>query len=347
MRFIDFRSDTASPMTDNMRQSILDAMVGDDVLGEDPNVQALEQMSARLFGKEAALLVCSGTMANQIAIMALSSPGDEVIVPGCSHIYNLECGGLGALSGVQVRPIYPGHSRFGPEDVEKAIRPPSVQFPRTSVLCLENTLDLNRGIPVSPEDQQAMTHIAHQSNMAVYLDGARIFNSAIALDLPLEDFGSSVDCLQFCLNKGLSAPVGSVLVGGGEFIDKARRIRQRIGGAVRHIGYMAAAGVVALNEMIPRMAEDHRNAARLREGLMNLDDRLIEAEGPFTNIVRLDVGAARRHADQIADGMLEFGIRIKEVDESTCRMVTHFGVREQDVDAALNAAKVVFGRGAA
>lgn len=344
MKRVDFRSDTASPMTDAMRRAVQDAVVGDDVLGEDPSVNLLEEKSARLFGKEAGLLVASGTMGNQIAMMTLSHPGDEIVVFAPSHMYNLECGGLAALSSVQVRPIPPGGAQAGPDAVAAAIRPQGVQYARTTVLCLENTLDLNRGIPVSPEAQQAMTDVAHRHGARVYLDGARIFNAAIALNRPLADFGASVDCLQFCLNKGLSAPVGAVLVGDRAFIDEARRIRQRIGGAIRHIGYMAAAGVVALDEMIPRMAEDHENAARLRIGLMELDARLIDPAGPFTNIIRLDVAATGRDIGQFVDAMLKAGIQVKRVDDAVCRMVTHSGTRAADVETALAAARSFFGR---
>lgn len=329
-------------MTDSMRKAMLEAVVGDDVLGEDPSVNQLEEKSARLFGKEAGLLVASGTMGNQVAMMALSAPGDEVVVFAPSHMYNLECGGLAALSGVQVRAIQPSGAQAALDELAAAIRPQGVQYAHTSVLCLENTLDLNRGIPVPPEAQQAMADLAHRHGARVYLDGARIFNAAIALNRPLADFGASVDCLQFCLNKGLSAPVGAVLVGDREFIDRARRIRQRIGGAIRHIGYMAAAGIVALEEMIPRIAEDHRNAERLRAGLKGLDERLIDAQGPFTNIIRLNVAATGHSTDQVAAAMLEAGIRIKRVDASICRMVTHSGTSEQDVDAALAAARAVF-----
>ncbi|CAM5221512.1 L-allo-threonine aldolase [Castellaniella defragrans] len=330
-------------MTDAMRKAMLSAVVGDDVLGEDPSVNQLEEKSARLFGKEAGLLVASGTMGNQVAMMALSVPGDKIVVFAPSHMYNLECGGLAALSGVQVRPIQPTGAGARLDELEAAIRPRGVQYAHTGVLCLENTLDLNRGIPVSPETQQAMADVAHRHGAKVYLDGARIFNAAAALGRPLADFGRSVDCLQFCLNKGLSAPVGAVLVGDRAFIDRARRIRQRVGGAIRHIGYMAAAGIVALDEMIPRIAEDHENAARLREGLRAVDERLIDPdEGLFTNIIRLNVAATGRSTDQVTDAMLKSGIRIKRVDASICRMVTHSGTRAEDVDAALAAARAVF-----
>lgn len=342
MKFVDFRSDTASPITDRMREAIQGAVIGDDVLGEDPNVQRLEALSARLFHKDAAVLVTSGTMGNQIALMALSAPGDEVALGETSHVYNLEGGGLAALAGVQARPVrtLPG-AGMDLADLEHAIRPSGIQSPRTRVLCLENTLDLNRGIPVSPADQQAAADLAHRHGVKVYLDGARIFNAAVAFDRPLADFGASVDCLQFCLNKGLSAPVGAVLVGDRDFIDRARHIRQRIGGAVRHIGYMAAAGVIALEEMIPRIAEDHRNAARLRDGLRALDERLVGTGESFTNIVRLNVGAAGRTADEVVAGFLKSGIRVKNVDPATCRMVTHSGTTADDVEAALAAAKRV------
>lgn len=343
MKLVDFRSDTASPISDRMRDAMVNAVIGDDVLGEDPNVQRLEALSAQLFQKEAAVIVASGTMGNQIALMTLASPGDEVVVYDSSHIYNLEGGGLAALAGAQVRPVQaPPRSGLDLNVLEHAIRPGGIQSPRTRVLCLENTLDLNRGIPVTPEDQQAVSDLAHQHGAKVYLDGARVFNAAVALDRPLSDFGASVDCLQFCLNKGLSSAVGAVLVGDREFIDRARYIRQRIGGAVRHIGYMAAAGVVALQELTPRIALDHQHATRLRDGLRAISGRLVGTDESFTNIIRLDAGAMGLQAVQVVDGFRKFGILVKNVDPTTCRMVTHSGTTADDVEAALDAAQAVF-----
>lgn len=342
MRFIDFRSDTASPITNGMRTAIQEAIVGDDILGEDPNVNRLEEMSAQLFGKEAALFLPTGTMANQVALMSLTAPGDEAVLFGCSHIYNLECGGLAALSGVQVRAIESDDLGAAPSRIAQAVRPSGIQYAHTRVLCLENTLDLNRGIPLSPTMQQEMADAARRNGAKVYLDGARIFNAAVAHDRPLAEFGASVDCLQFCLNKGLSAPVGAMLVGDKPFIQKARHIRQRLGGAARHIGYMAAAGVVALDEMIPRMAEDHRNASRLRDGLRAIDECLVDVHGHHTNIIRLNVAGTGRDVDDVVAGMLKSGIQIKKVDNEICRMVTHSGTSAADVDAALEAVRQVF-----
>ncbi len=335
MKILDYRSDTASPLTPEMFGAIEAAVVGDDVLGEDPTVRRLEEMSAELFGKEAGLFVASGTMANQIAIMALTVPGDEVVVGEQSHIYGLECGGLAALSGVQARPLGAVEGRFAPADVESAIRPAGLQFSRTRVLCLENTFDLNRGIPLPPDYQDEMADIARRHGVTVYLDGARIFNAAVAFDTELRQFGRSADCLQFCLTKALSAPIGSVLLGSAGFIERARMIRQRIGGGMRQVGYMAAAGVVALEKMLPRIQIDHDNARRLRDGLARIDERLVELNAPSTNIVRMNVAAAGREVDRVIQALSERGVRIKKVDERTCRMVTHSGIESADIDAAL------------
>jgi threonine aldolase len=340
-KFIDLRSDTASQPTDEMRTAMANAIVGDDFLGEDPTVERLETMSAAMFGKEAGLFVISGTMANQIAIMALTQPGDEVIVGSEAHIYNLEAGGLAALSSVQARPLRAEQGRFSAEDVREAIRPKGLQSSITRVLCLENTYDLNRGIPLPRAYMQEMADIARQHDAAVYLDGARIFNAAIACDTPLDVLCQPIDCMQFCLSKGLAAPVGSVLTGTREFIARARWMRQRIGGGMRQAGHMAAAGIVALEKMLPRLRDDHKNARHLAEGLASLDARIVDPAAVLTNIVRADFSAAGRTAAEIAAACAAHNIKVKPIGTSTVRMITHWGIEREDIDAALNVYRAI------
>jgi threonine aldolase len=343
MKLLDFRSDTVTQPTEEMRTAMASAVVGDDILGEDPTVQRLERMCATMFGKEAGLFVISGTMANQVAIMALTQLGDEIIVGEDTHIYNLEVGGLAALSGVQARPIRAEQGRFSPDDVKKAIRPRGVQSAISRVLCLENTYNLNRGIPLNLDYLKEMADIAHSHDMTVYLDGARIFNAAAAFNMSLAELCQPVDCLQFCLSKGLAAPVGAVLAGTKAFIDRARWIKQRVGGGMRQAGHMAAAGIVALEKMQARLQEDHENAAYLAEGLAAIDKRLVDLEALRTNILYIDFGAAGRQATPIVNELLKNNVKIKQIDEGACRMITHWGIDKGDIEIVLALYKKILG----
>lgn len=334
--FLDFRSDTVTQPTPAMREAMAAAVVGDDLLGEDPTVARLEAMAAERFGKEAGLLVISGTMANQVAVMTLAGRGDEILAGEEAHIYNLEVGGVAALSGVQIRPLRASAGRFDPSDVRRAIRRPGIQSPETRVLCLENTYDLNRGIALDAGYVEEIAGIAHAQGVSVYLDGARIFNAAACFGTTVRDLCAPVDCLQFCLSKGLAAPLGAVLVGPRETIEPARRMRQRLGGGMRQAGHLAAAGIVALETMSERLAEDHANAARLAAGLAAIDDRLVAAEAPATNIVHVNLGAAGFDAELVTSSLFDLGVRIKPLGEGACRMVTHWGLSRDDIDVALD-----------
>lgn len=331
----DFRSDTVTQATPEMRKAMQEAEVGDDILGEDPTVKKLEAMSASMFGKEAALLTVSGTMANQIAIMALTQLGDEIILGEETHMFNLEAGGLAALSCVQARPIASRLGQFDAKAVKKAIRPKGVQSPVSRVLCLENTYDLNRGYPLSPEYQAEMALLAREHDMAVYLDGARIFNAAEVFKADLKQMAKDVDALQFCLTKGLAAPFGSILLGTQSFIDKARWIKQRIGGGMRQAGHMAAAGIVALTTMRGRLHEDHTNALRLAKGLAGIDERLVDVDKVKTNVVQIDFEPVGKEAEFVAAELLKQHVKVKIIGPSSCRMITHWGITGEDVDYAV------------
>lgn len=338
-RVIDLRSDTLTLPTQAMRDAMRDAVVGDDILGEDPTVQELERRSASMLGKEAGLFVISGTMANQVAVMALAERGDEIIVGAEAHVYNLEVGGLAALSQVQVRAVKAERGQFPEDAVRRAIRAPGLQAPITRVLCLEDTYDLNRGIPLGPEYVQRMSRIARERGVAVYLDGARIFNAAIALGARAADIAAPADAAMFCVAKGLSAPVGSVLVGSRPFVEKARWIRQRIGGGMRQAGHMAAAALVGLSEMVDRLAEDHRNARLLAEGLSRIHRSLVDLELPMTNIVHMDFRALELTGAEVARGLGELGVKVKVIGEHEARAVTHHGIDAADVEAVLAAVR--------
>lgn len=335
--FKDFRSDTVTQATPAMRQAMMDAVVGDDILGEDPTVKKLEDLSAAMFGKEAALLTVSGTMANQIAIMALTQLGDEIILGEETHMYNLEVGALAALACVQARPIPSLEGHFAVRDIQKSIRPRGVQSPVSRVLCLENTYDLNRGYPLSPAYQAEMAELARNHGLAVYLDGARIFNAAEALRCDVKELAKDVDALQFCLTKGLAAPFGSMLVGSQPFIEKARWIKQRLGGGLRQAGHMAAAGIIALETMRERLHEDHTNACRLATALAAIDERLVNVKQVKTNVVQIDFEQTGKDAAFVTAALLQQQIKVKPIGPFACRMITHWGITADDVDYAVQA----------
>ncbi|HVJ47665.1 GntG family PLP-dependent aldolase [Desulfitobacterium sp.] len=335
----DYRSDAATLPTFEMRQAMANAEVGDDFSGEDPTVRYLENMSAHMFGKEASLFVISGTMANQIAIMTATQHGDEVLVGEESHIYNMETGGLAALSGVQTRPLRSTEGQFDFQDVRRAIRKRGIQFPITKVLCLENTYDLNRGIPLSEEYMTEISILAHRHDLLVYLDGARIFNAVTALKVEPKIFCQGIDVMQFSLCKGLSAPVGCILLGSKDFIERARRIRQRIGGGMAQAGHMAATGIVALKTMIDRIQDDHLNAKRLAIGLANLNESLVDVEKTLTNIVQIDLKSIGKDAFYMDNALQAQGIKVKIIDSTTCRLVTHRGITDNDIDETIDVIK--------
>jgi len=340
-KILDFRSDTVTQPTEAMRAAMAAAVVGDDIMGEDPSVARLEALAAARFGKEAALFLISGTMANQVAVMALTQLGDEIIVGEESHLFNLEAGGIAGLSGVQARPLRSEAGRFDADAVRRAVRPRGVQSPQSRLLCLENTYDLHRGIPLPAEYLQAMADLAHERDLLVYLDGARIFNAAVSQNTTVAALCAPIDALQCCLCKGLAAPVGAMLVGSQAFIDRARWVRQRLGGGMRQAGHMAAAGIVALETMSLRLGEDHDNARRLAEGLAGIDARLVDRSLPLTNVVQIDFGAAGWDATPVVAALQARQIRIRQIDAARCRMVTHWGIDREDVDAALAALRQI------
>ncbi|MEX0975256.1 MAG: GntG family PLP-dependent aldolase [Bacillota bacterium] len=337
----DFRSDTVTLPTQQMRDAMATAEVGDDILGEDPTVDTLEALGARMLGKEASLFVVSGTMANQLAVMTATQLGDEILVAEESHIYNLEVAGMAALSGVQARTLKSVNGRFNLSDLDRSIRSPGVQFARTRMLCLENTFDLNRGIPLPPSYIAEVAAITHRHELFCYMDGARLFNASVALNVPLTSLCADVDAVMVALTKGLAAPIGALLCGSVSFVERARWMRQRIGGGMRQAGHMAAAGIVGLETMMGRLEEDHQNAKRLVEGLMSIDPSLVEPASGQTNVVQLRFDALGIPATQVVEALLQRGIKIKLIGEYACRMVTHWGICRDEVDLALREIRTV------
>ena len=338
MKLIDLRSDTVTQPTDEMRRAMAAAEVGDDVFGEDPSINELQERAAAVLGKEAGLLTSSGTMSNLISTLAYSSHGDEIVMGDQAHMFWNESAGQAALAGVQTR-LVPNDSqgRMDPDDVAAAIRPPgNLHFPRTSMLCLENTHNRCSGGVLTPEDTKSVCDVAHEAGVPVHLDGARIFNAAIALEVPAAELVREVDDLSFCLSKSLSCPVGSVLVGSQEFIDNARRWRKMLGGGMRQAGVLAAAGLVALDTMVDRLAEDHQNARRLAHGLANIDGLNVDPEQIQTNIVFFEVDAKLGTAADMIAALERQDVKVSYPGKQSIRMVTHRHITAEDIEEALS-----------
>ncbi len=347
MAFIDLRSDTVTKPTEEMRAAMAEADVGDDVMGEDPTVNRLEQMAAEMLGKETALLTSSGTMSNLIAALSHCRRGDEVIMGSEGHMFWNEVGGAATLAGVQVRTVpNDAQGRIDPGDVEAAIRPlGNLHFPRSSLLCIENTHNRCNGGILTPADTRNVCDVAHASRLAVHLDGARIFNAAVALEVPAKDLVADVDDVSFCLSKGLSAPVGSLLCGGQEFVEQARKWRKMLGGGMRQAGVIAAAGIVALETMVDRLAEDHSNASRLASGLSRIPGIRLEPAIFHTNIVFLELEAELGSVHEFISHLGQHGLKVSYPGGRRIRLVTHRHIIPDDVDQAVEiVASVAEGR---
>ncbi len=339
MDWIDLRSDTVTLPTPEMRQAMANAELGDDVFGEDPTVNRLEaQMAARL-GKEAGLFVPSGTMGNLTALLTHCGRGDEVILGDLSHSFLYEAGGMSALGGIHpfTVPNQPdGTLRL--DDIESAIRPENPHFPISRLICLENTHNRCGGVPLTPEYTRKVGDLARQYSLKLHIDGARIFNAAMALEVPVTELAAPADSVMICLSKALCAPVGSVLCGDEEFIQRARRVRKQLGGGMRQAGVIAAAGVVALENMVDRLAEDHKRARRLAERLREIPGLSLEWEEPPTNMVYLQFTQdALINAPELVQICSEKGIKLSALGPRRMRLVIHYWIDDQAIDTVVNA----------
>jgi threonine aldolase len=336
MKVVDLRSDTVTLPTPAMRQAIYHAELGDDVFGEDPTTNRLEKMAAQRVGKEAAMLIASGTMGNLVCLLTHCRRGDEVILGDKSHSFLYEAGGMSALGGIHPRTVDnqpDGTMRL--EDVEAAIRGDNVHFPRTRLICLENTHNRCHGSALTPEYTDAAAALARSRGLLLHLDGARIFNAAVALDVDVKELTRNVDSLSFCFSKGLSAPVGSMVCGSGQFIAEARRARKVLGGGMRQCGIIAAAGIIALERMVDRLAEDHANARRLAEGIADIQGLSMDMARVQTNIVYFELVNSQPTAETLVKRLDEKGIRLLQTGPSQLRAVTHYGITTEDVDFTL------------
>jgi len=327
-----------------MRKAMAEAEVGDDAYGEDPTVNQLEKTAAARMGKEAGLFVVSGSMGNLVSALAWCERGTEAVCGVDSHLLVNEMGAIAALGGVQMRPL--SNNKRGlldADEVDASISPTSGMFPRTALLCLENTHNRGNGAAFSVDELTPLAEVAHNRGLAVHIDGARIFNAAVALGVPVAELAAAGDSISFCLSKGLSCPVGSVVCGDREFIDRARRLRKTVGGGMRQAGIIAAAGIVALDTMVDRLADDHANAQRLAKGLAGLPGLSVNPEDIETNIVYVDVAdgdgpglaAALKERGVLANGRFDW-----------VRFVTRNGLTAEDIDASLDVLASVAKQGA-
>lgn len=339
---IDLRSDTVTLPTEEMRRAIYTAEVGDDVYGEDPSVNRLQEMAAEMLGKEAAILVPSGTMGNQVSILAHTRPGTEIILEADSHIYYYEAAAASVFGGIQPRPLPGKKGSLSAALVEWAIREDDIHLPPTSLICMENTHNRAGGTVVPLEDMQAVYDVACRHNLPVHLDGARIFNASVASGVPARDYAACATSVQFCLSKGLGAPVGSLIVGPRDFMEKALRWRKRMGGGMRQAGIIAAAGIVALETMIDRLAEDHANARLLADGLAGLKGIEFNPADVETNIVIVKPTAMSIR--RLGDELEKRGILTVVIEPDRIRFTTSREVNRSDIEKTIAAVKDILAR---
>jgi len=321
-----------------MREAIYHAELGDDVFGEDPTTNRLEKIAAKRMGKEAAMLVASGTMGNLVCVLTHCKRGEEVILGDRSHMFLYEAGSMSAVGGIHPHTVInqpDGTMRL--EDIEAAIRGSNVHFPRSRLICLENTHNRCYGSALTPQYMESVAKLAADRGLSMHLDGARVFNAAIALRVDVTELTCHADSVSFCLSKGLSSPVGSLICGSSQFIAEARRNRKVLGGGMRQSGIIAAAGITALEQMVDRLTEDHENAKRLAEGIARIPGLSIDLGKIHTNIVYFDMADEQFDAETLVKQLADRGIKILQVAPRRIRAVTHYGISSEDIDLALAA----------
>jgi threonine aldolase len=336
MKILDLRSDTVTLPTPAMRQAMYEAEVGDDVMGEDPTVNRLESLAAEMMGKEAALFVASGTMGNLVSILTHCQRGDEVIMGDRAHTFFFEVGAASVFGGLQVHTV-PNEldGMLDPQNVLGAIRGGDIHFPPTGLVCLENTQNLCGGCALSPEQMESVCLPVKERGIPVHLDGARIFDAAVALGVDVKELTRNADSVMFCLSKGLCAPVGSMVAGSVEFVHRARRHRKMVGGGMRQAGILAAAGIVALTEMVDRLADDHKNARVLAKGLRDVKGISPSLHGVQTNMVFFNLVADRLTPLELLVALQSEGIKVGHHAGRLFRAVMHHGIEEEDVQHVL------------
>ncbi len=341
---IDLRSDTVTKPTPAMRKAMVEAEVGDDVFAEDPTVNALQEKVAHLLGKEAALFVPSGTMANQLAIKSHTQPGDEVIIEASSHPYNFEGGAGAALSSIQFNCLKGVRGILEASQIEEAIRPADHHFAVTRLVCLENTHNRGGGSIYPLEKMAEIYRSARSKGLLLHLDGARLWNASVATGIKPHEYAQWADTVSVCLSKGLGAPIGSLVASSKTFIDRVHRFRKMFGGGMRQVGIIAAAGIYALDHHLERLKEDHQNARRLAVVLKEFKGISIEPKYVETNIVIFDVTDTGMTGAQVAEVMKKEGVLIHALGKTQIRLVTHLDVTSEDIEMALKAFEKVLSR---
>lgn len=343
MKYIDLRSDTVTQPTPEMREAMAEAEVGDDVYRDDPTLNRLEELAAEMLGKEAALFVPSGTMANLLALLVHCQRGDEVIIGNQSHIYLNEVAGMSALGGIQ--PCAIQNQKDGTlllDDIRASIRTEDVHHAITRLICLENTQNICGGVPLTVEYTRAVADLAHENDLSLHVDGARIFNAATALNIDVKTLVEPADSVMFCLSKGLVAPVGSMLVGTRKFIARARHLRKMLGGGMRQVGILAAAGIISLEKMTKRLGEDHVRAKKLAEGLRKIPGLVVDPDSPHTNMVYMNLSdEVKLNTGQIVERMKNAGILLDAENARRFRLVTHYWIDDVRVQKTIAAFREV------
>jgi len=336
----DFRSDTVTRPTPAMRRAMAEAVVGDDVLGDDPTVQELEELAAGIMGKEAALFMPSGTMGNSVAVKAWTRELEEVIVEARAHIYNMESTHLTFISRVTPRTINSRRGVMDPEEVEANIRKASVHTPQTTLICVENTHNNWSGAVLPLDNLKVLRKIADRHGLRLHMDGARIFNASTASGVPVKDYAALADSVMFCLSKGLSAPAGSMLAGPRDFIDYARRIRKALGGGMRQVGVLAAPGIIALTEMTGRLGDDHARAKKLAMAISGLPGVRLDPAEVETNIIIFGLSHPRVSIGDFIAGLIKRRV-LALAPFGGIRLVTHKDIDDEDVDRAIAACREI------
>lgn len=337
LRFIDLRSDTVTKPTDEMREAMFNAEVGDDVYGDDPTVIELEEYAAKLVGKEAALFVPSGTFGNQLCLLTHCRRGDEVIVGDDSHIVVHEVGAASVIAGVQLRTLNSYKGELDPAEIESKIRENDIHFPETGLICLENAH--SNGRVISLENMKEIQLIAKKYNLPVHLDGARLFNAAEYLKVSAKEICSYCDSVTFCLSKALCAPVGSIVAGSKDFIDKARKGRKLMGGGLRQAGFLAAAGMIALKKMVGRLNVDHENALYMAEELSKVPGVILDKENVHINMVFFKITNTAYDLNNLAEDLFNKGIKVNPPEKGELRFVTNYWVDKKDIDYTVKVLK--------
>jgi threonine aldolase len=345
MEYVDLRSDTVTKPTPEMREAMAEAEVGDDVFGDDPTLNRLEALAAEMLGKDAAVFVPSGTMGNLIALLVHCQRGDEVILGRKSHIFWNEAGGMSALGGIQPHPLE--NQRDGTlalRDILAAVRAEDVHQPITRLICLENTQNACGGVPLSLEYTRQVAELAREHNLSLHIDGARIFNAATALNVDVKELVAPADSVMFCLSKGLVAPIGSVLVGTKKFIARARHLRKMLGGGMRQVGVIAAAGIISLERMTKRLGDDHLRAQKLTEGLRGVKGIVLDPNTPQTNMIYFNLAEHVPFDEKVVcEKMSEAGVLVDWAGPRRFRLVTHYWVDDAGAAKAVEAFRQVLG----